>query len=272
MKTYSFFGKTALITGGSSGIGLEFAGPLAKKGVNLVLIARNEEKLQTARERILRQYAVSVQAMAVDLSDNLAVTELIRKLQTAALSPDILVNSAGFATYGEFSHLLPATEQQQILLNCLAPVALTHALLPAMLQRNEGVVINVASTAACQPVPFMATYGATKAVILSFTEALWAENHRRGIRVLALCPGATETAFFDVINAEEAAVGHRMPVSQVVHQALYSLERQNSYHITGVNNWLLSLLPRFVSRRRMALITAKIMQPLSHRRLGRQNS
>lgn len=272
MKTFAYPGKTALITGASSGIGLEFACQLAKKGVNLVLVARNEEKLHSAGESIQRKYPVSVQVIAVDLSGIQGVTELTRRLQAAALSPEILVNSAGFATYGEFSLLPPATEQQQILLNCLAPVALTHALLPAMRQRDEGVIINVASTAAFQPVPFMATYGATKAFLLSFTEALWEENRRHGIRVLALCPGATDTAFFDVVNAEEAAVGRRMPVSQVVQQAIYALETQNSYRVTGLSNWLLSLLPRYVSRRRMAMVTGKIMQPKSNRAMSRQNS
>lgn len=148
-------------------------------------------------------------------------------------------------------------------MNCVAPVALTHAMLPEMLRKGAGVVINVASTAAIQPDPYMAIYGATKAFLLSFSNALWGEYRAKGIRVLALCPGATDTAFFDVVNAEEASVGKRMPADKVVTLALKAVDTNRNYLITGCSNWLLGQLYRFVTRKRLLLIAEKILRPRS---------
>ena len=134
-----------------------------------------------------------------------------------------------------------------------------------MLAQGRGAIINVASTAALQPDPYMAIYGASKAFLLSFSEALWAENRQRGVRVLALCPGATDTAFFAVVNAEEAAVGSRMPAEVVVRMALTALDKQRNYIITGGQNWLLGQLSRLVTRRRILLIAEKILRPRQSR-------
>lgn len=143
----------------------------------------------------------------------------------------------------------------------MAAIELTHLLLPGMQARSAGVVINVASTAAFQPDPYMAVYGATKAFLLSFSEAVWAENRHRGIRVVALCPGATQTAFFDVVGAQEAAVGTPMPVASAVQDALWALDRNRSHRIVGTRNRLLANLQRLLSRETSARLVEKILRP-----------
>ncbi|WP_369790357.1 SDR family NAD(P)-dependent oxidoreductase [Rouxiella sp. WC2420] len=261
MESFNYSGKTALITGASSGIGQVFAEKLAAKGVSLVLVARNQSKLQALANKLAKQHGIATLVITQDLSASDATPSILDQLNEAKLSPDILINNAGFATYGVFDQLLLDRQREEIQINCLSPVELTHALLPAMIKRGDGAVINVASTAAMQPDPYMAIYGATKAFLLSFSEALWAENRQRGVRVLALCPGATDTAFFDVVNAEEASVGKRMKADTVVNLALKALDEQRNYLITGCNNWLLGQLQRFVTRRRLLLIAEKILRP-----------
>ncbi|MCC3704784.1 SDR family oxidoreductase [Rouxiella badensis] len=265
MKSFNYSEKTALITGASSGIGLEFAEQLAARGVSLVLVARTQNKLQALANRLTQQHGVTTRVIAQDLSAVDATATIMGQLHEAKIFPDILINNAGFATYGVFDALSLDRQREEIQLNCLSPVELTHALLPAMLKRGDGAVINVASTAAIQPDPYMAIYGATKAFLLSFSEALWAENRQRGVRVLALCPGATDTEFFDVVNAEEASVGKRMKADAVVSQALKALDKQRNYLITGCNNWLLGQLQRFVTRRRLLIIAEGILRPKAQR-------
>jgi short-subunit dehydrogenase len=265
MKSFNYSEKTALITGASSGIGLEFAEQLAARGVSLVLVARTQNKLLALANRLTQQHGVTTRVIAQDLSAVDATATIMGQLHEAKIFPDILINNAGFATYGVFDALSLDRQREEIQLNCLSPVELTHALLPAMLKRGDGAVINVASTAAIQPDPYMAIYGATKAFLLSFSEALWAENRQRGVRVLALCPGATDTAFFDVVNAEEASVGKRMKADAVVGQALKALDKQRNYLITGCNNWLLGQLQRFVTRRRLLIIAEGILRPKAQR-------
>lgn len=261
MKSFNYSGTTALITGASSGIGLVFAEQLAARGVNLVLVARSQPKLEALAAKLTQESGIATWVITQDLTAAEATEAVILRLKALDLSPDILINNAGFATYGIFDTLGMQRQRDEIKINCLAPVELTHALLPAMVKRGSGVVINVASTAAMQPDPYMAIYGATKSFLLSFSNALWAENRARGVRVLALCPGATDTAFFDVVNAEEASVGKRMSASSVVSQALQAVDKNRNYVITGCNNWLLGQLQRFITRRRLLLIAEKVLRP-----------
>ncbi len=261
MKSFNYSGTTALITGASSGIGLVFAEQLAARGVNLVLVARSQPKLEALAAKLTQESGIATWVITQDLTAADATEAVILRLKALDLSPDILINNAGFATYGIFDTLGMQRQRDEIKINCLAPVELTHALLPAMVKRGSGVVINVASTAAMQPDPYMAIYGATKSFLLSFSNALWAENRARGVRVLALCPGATDTAFFDVVNAEEASVGKRMSASSVVSQALQAVDKNRNYVITGCNNWLLGQLQRFITRRRLLLIAEKVLRP-----------
>ncbi|AGH84792.1 SDR family NAD(P)-dependent oxidoreductase [Ralstonia nicotianae] len=258
---FDFRGKTALITGASSGIGREFAYALAKRGAKLLLVARSRDKLHDLTAELRRDYACDADFLTVDLSATDAVPTLAHLLKATGTVVDVLINNAGFATYGRFETIPWTRQRDEVLVNCMAAIELTHLLLPGMQARSDGAVINVASTAAFQPDPYMAIYGATKAFLLSFSEAVWAENRHRGIRVLALCPGATQTGFFDVVGAKEAAVGAPMPAASVVQDALWALDRNRSYRIVGTQNRLLANLQRLLSREMSARLVEKILRP-----------
>ena len=194
----NYQGKTAVITGASSGIGVEFAKQFAARGANLVLVARREERLALVSEDIRAEYGVQVTYFALDLGEPTSGANLIEKLSDAGLTTDILINNAGFATNNKVAKEDRLRVSGQIQLNVGTLVDLTVGMLPAMQARDFGVIVNVASTAALQPVPNLAVYAATKAFVLSFTEALWGELRGTKIKALAICPGATESEFWDV--------------------------------------------------------------------------
>lgn len=261
MQPVEYRNKAALVTGASSGIGAVFAQALAARGANVVLVARSEDRLQALARQLAQAHGVRAEVVAADLGEPGTACAVHRRARDLGLAPDILVNNAGFATYGHFESISLERQLQEISLNCKAVVELTHAALPGMLARGHGAVVNVASTAALQPIPHMAVYGATKAFALSFSEALWAENRRRGVRVMAVCPGATDTAFFDVVGAREAAVGKRMAPGVVVEASLRALDRGNSHIVTGRANHLLGMLPRLISREAAARLVESMLKP-----------
>src|SRR5216684_3698261 len=189
--------NTTLITGASSGIGEAFARKLAARGHNLLLVARSEDKLITLCNELGRARSIRAQYVAIDLSEKDAPARLFEETKSRDLQIDFLINNAGFGSMGDFAKLPLDRELNMIDLNVRALVELTHRFLQPMRERKGGTIINVASTAGFQPVPFMAVYAATKAFVLSFTEALWEENRPLGIKVMALCPGVTETGFFE---------------------------------------------------------------------------
>lgn len=252
--------NTTLITGASSGIGEVFARKLAARGRNVLLVARSEDKLITLCNELGRSNSVRAQYVALDLSNPESPARLFEEAQKRGLSVDMLVNNAGFGSMGEFSKLDPARELNMIDLNIKSLVELTYRFLQPMLERKQGVIINVASTAAFQPVPFMATYAATKAFVLSFSEALWEENRNYGIQVMALCPGVTDTNFF------EAARGYKPParVSQtpeeVVDAALRGLARRRSHIISGWTNFLMTQSERLAPRSLIIRVAGKMMR------------
>jgi len=261
MQPVEYRSKAALVTGASSGIGAVFAQALAARGANVVLVARSEDRLLSLARRLAQEHGVRAEVIAADLGEPGAACSVHRRASDLGLTPDILVNNAGFATYGLFESISLERQLEEMALNCRAVVELTHAALPGMLARREGTIINVASTAALQPIPHMAIYGATKAFALSFSEALWAENRRRGVRVMAVCPGATDTAFFDVVGAREAAVGRRMPPGVVVEASLRALDRGKSHIVTGRANRLLGMLPRLLPRAAAARLVESMLKP-----------
>ncbi|MCY1254886.1 2-hydroxycyclohexanecarboxyl-CoA dehydrogenase [compost metagenome] len=267
-KSFNFGGKTALVTGASSGIGRAFSYALAERGARLLLVARSHDKLRDLAAELRRDYACDADFLTVDLSAADAVNTIDRHLRETGTFVDVLINNAGFAAYGRFETIPLTRQRDEVLVNCIAAIELTHLLLPGMQARSDGAVINVASTAAFQPDPYMAVYGATKAFLLSFSEAVWAENRHRGIRVVALCPGATQTAFFDVVGAKEAAVGVPMPVANVVQDALRALDRNLSYWVVGGRNRLLANLQRLLSRQMSARLVEKILRPREVRDLA----
>jgi short-subunit dehydrogenase len=253
-------GKTVVITGGSTGIGAAFARRLAQEGARLVLVARSKSKLEALAKELRAAHGVEVEVVSEDLARVGAAGRVHEAVRTLGWAPDVLVNNAGFATYGAFETQSMAQLREEIDLNVVSLVELTHVFLPDLLERKGGVV-NVASTAAFQPVPYMAVYAATKAFVLSFSEALWAENRARGLKVLALCPGATDTPFFERVGSEEASLGKRATPESVVEAALKAYALNRSHVIAGLGNYWTAQANRFVSRELSARLTGNLMQP-----------
>ena len=188
-------GKWALITGASAGIGLALAAQLAAGGTNLILTARRRERLETLAGRLSEQHGVRIEVFPADLTLPVAPEQLFAFTEKQRIAVDLLVNNAGFGTYGRF-HISDRTRQlAMVQVNVAAVVALTHLYLPRMIERRRGDILIVASTAAFQGLPYLATYAATKAFDLLFAEALAEEVRDKGIRVCALCPGPTATEF-----------------------------------------------------------------------------
>ena len=186
---FDFHGKTALVTGASSGIGRAFAYALAKRGARLLLVARSRDKLHDLAAELRRDYACDADFLTVDLSTADAVHTIDCHLKVTGKVVDVLVNNAGFAAYGRFETIPWTRQRDEVLVNCMAAIELTHLLLPGMQARSAGAVINVASTAAFQPDPYMAVYGATKAFVRQFSLNLRADLLGTPLRVTDVEPG-----------------------------------------------------------------------------------
>ncbi|MEK7736631.1 MAG: SDR family oxidoreductase, partial [Pseudomonadota bacterium] len=198
MNKTDFKGSTVLITGASSGIGAAFARNLASRGANMILTARSQDTLMRIADELKRKYPISIQVFPADLGDMEAPQQLFEKVRASGISVDVLINNAGFGKWAHFLDEEFDTYRRMLSLNVNALVHLTHLFLPHMLARGTGGVINVASTAAFQPVPYIAVYSASKSFVLNFTEALSGEYSGKGLRFLALCPGNTTTNFMAV--------------------------------------------------------------------------
>ena len=233
--------KATLITGASSGIGEAFARRLAEEKHNLVLVARSEEKLASLCDELMLEHGITAHYVAIDLNDYQADLRLFKETVNHGLEINWLINNAGFGSMGPFADLDLERELDMIGLNVMAVVALTHRYLGMMLDAGEGNIINVSSTAGFQPLPFIATYSATKAFVTSFTEAVAEEYRPYGIRMLALCPGATDTNFFDAAGWDGpfASRGMQTP-EEVVEIALEAIERGKTTVVCGWSNYLVS--------------------------------
>ena len=219
---------TALITGASGGIGKCFAQKLAAKNTNLIIVARSEDKLNSLAQHLQEQYNIQVEIIAKDLTQPSASREVFDATQAKGLTVDILINNAGFGDYGEFSQTDGDRQIQMLQLNNIALVDLTHKFLPQMRERRSGSIINISSIAAFQPMPYLSVYAASKAFVSSFSEALWAENREFGVRVLVVCPGPTETNFFNEAKFPPilASSGQSMSTpEEVANKALKALEK-----------------------------------------------
>ncbi|MBU3705701.1 MAG: SDR family oxidoreductase [Mycobacterium sp.] len=245
--------QTALVTGASSGIGEQFALKLGRRGHNLILTARSVDKMQMLATRLRTENpGIGVEVIAADLAEPGGSAALAAELTKRGIDVDILVNNAGFGSHNPVAEEDPDNLAREIQLNCSSLVDLTARLLPAMLQRDWGGVLNVASTAAFQPLAGMAVYGATKAFVLSFTEALWAETRTTGVRVVALCPGATETGFFDAAGKEFLTSG-RQTADHVAEFGLHAFfNGRGPTVVPGLANKLGATGYRFVPRAALA--------------------
>jgi short-subunit dehydrogenase len=252
--------NTTLITGASSGIGEEFARKFAARGRNVFLVARSEEKLITLCNELGRSNSIRAQYFALDLSLPESPARLFEEANKRGLLVDTLVNNAGFGSMDEFSKLELERELNMIDLNVKALVELTHRFLEPMLERKQGTIINVASTAGFQPVPFMATYAATKAFVLSFSEALWEENRHHGITVMALCPGVTDTNFFEAARGFKPPARVAQTAEEVVDTALRGLAQKRSYIISGWSNFFTTQAERFVPRSFITRVVGRMMR------------
>src|SRR5215211_4068383 len=253
--------KFTLITGASSGIGEAFARRLAEKKHNLVLVARSEIKLHELCDELMLQHKITAHYVALDLTEFESDKKLFEETERHGFEVETLINNAGFGSMGDFAALDLARELEMIDLNVKALVALTQLYLQPMRERKSGTIINVASTAAFQGVPFMATYAATKAFVLSFSEALWDENRPLGVHIMALCPGVTETNFFAAANTDKPPMRVAQTPDEVVDTALNGLKRRKSHIISGWTNYIMTESERLVPRWIVTRIAGKAMRP-----------
>jgi short-subunit dehydrogenase len=244
--------KTALITGASTGIGVVFARQLAQRQMELILVARSRDKLEQLAAELEEQYGVKVTVIVQDLTVAGAGKLVYDTVNQKGINVDLLVNNAGFGDYGAFSERDLARQLEMIQLNNLVLVELSHYFLRPMLAGAGGAIINVASIAGFQPLPYLSVYAATKAFVLSFSESLWAENKDKGVEILALCPGPTESNFFEVARFPSAFMGKngRLDSAEVVVQeALTALANKRPNVVAGkLANKIIVNLPRFLPR------------------------
>ena len=255
--------ETVLVTGASSGIGAELARVFAKNGSALVLTARSVDKLEELARELRERQGTSVRVVAVDLATADGPAKLVARLAEEGAQVDVLVNNAGYATYGHFTEIDWAVEARELQLNVVSLTELTKRLLPGMLSRQRGGVLNVASTAAFQPGPLMALYYATKAYVLSLSEALAEEVRGTGVHVAALCPGPTQSGFQARAAMESSRLvkGKRLMDAASVAEAGYEgFRRGASVIIPGFQNWMLAQSVRFMPRRLLTRLVHRMQE------------
>ncbi|MBA2379409.1 MAG: SDR family oxidoreductase [Blastocatellia bacterium] len=255
--------KTTLITGGSGGIGETFARKLAARGHNLFLVARSEDKLKGLCAELGEKHGIKAEYLAADLSETGSDVGVFERSNSLGLEIDWLINNAGFGSMGDFTDLELERELEMIRLNIGTLVALTHRFLPGMRARRRGTVINVSSSASFQPIPFMATYAATKAFVTSFSEALAEENRPFGVTVTALCPGPTETNFFEAAGMESSSISVKPPqtADEVVDTALAAADKGRTKVVPGWVNYAVATAGNFVPNSFIVRTISKKLRP-----------
>jgi short-subunit dehydrogenase len=254
--------RTVLITGASSGIGLELAIVCARNGINLLLIARNGKALEKLSSEIIYKYNVQVDVLSIDLSVQSSAQEVYNWCSQKNIEVNYLINNAGFGDYGNFADSKWEKQLMMINLNIVTLSYLTHLFLPNMIKNNYGKILNVASTAAFQPGPGMSVYFATKAFVLHFSEAISCELNNTEVTVTALCPGPTESGFQDAANMAESKLvkGKKFPSSKEVAEYGYqSMMKGKTVAIHGTLNYILANSIRLVPRS-LVLKMVKFMQ------------
>lgn len=244
--------STCLITGASSGIGVEIARALAKRGQNLVLLARRVDRLESLASELSDEFGVRAEVLGCDISDPAARAKVPDRVAQLGLTVELLVNNAGYGTAGKFVELNPEREVGMVRVNVEAVTALCSAFVPPMVDRGRGAVLNVASTIAFQPMPGQAGYAATKAYVLSFTQALNTELHGTGVTATALCPGPVKTEFMDEPGMEESASALPKPMwlepAEVAEAGVRGVESGDGIVVPGVANAVTRLIGRHTPR------------------------
>jgi short-subunit dehydrogenase len=250
---------TALITGASSGIGAVFAREFAARGYDLIIAARRTDRLDELAAEITASTGAAVKVVASDLSVPNAATKLAKVVGSTPV--DVLVNNAGWGSIGAFSDEDLSSMADEINVNIIALTQLSRLFVGPMIERGRGAIVNIASTAAYQPVPNMSVYAATKAYVLSFTEGLWGELQGTGVTALAVSPGGTATEFFDVAGGRAMAGGLMTP-EQVVATTLSALDASSPAPsvIVGTRNRVLAVAGRFVPKRQLIAVAKTLMK------------
>jgi short-subunit dehydrogenase len=263
-------GRVALITGASSGIGEAFAQALGARGLHLIVTGRDEGRLAQVAEAVATRHGVRVERVVIDLAERDAPEQLKAAVDGFGLVPDLLVNNAGAGFIGTFTRL-PLDEQRGIIrVNVEALVAVTAQFLPAMLARGSGGIINTSSAAGLQPLPYYAVYGATKAFVNSFSQALWAEVRGQGVRVLAVCPGPVADTRFGKRTGGSSldqfpgmSTSGRLSREQVVAEALRAFEKASPLVVPGLTNRVFLGLAGLVPRRLQLFVMERAFRPTS---------
>jgi short-subunit dehydrogenase len=259
--TLQLSGTTALVTGASSGLGIAYATEFARRGSDVVLVARREDRLREVADRLSTTYGVTATVIPADLAAPGAAAALHAEVEARGIRVHTLVNNAGFGMHDEFIEADAARTTEMIDLNVSALVALTRAFLPDLVSAHSGIVVNIASTGAFSPCPTMAVYGATKAFVLSFTEAVAHEVQASGVQMLAVCPGATATEFRQVsgLHADRLTDGSQT-AEQVVAATFAALDRGKvGSMVSGMRNKTLAILTRLVPRRTATAMAARML-------------
>ena len=255
--------RWAVVTGASSGLGRGIAARLAQRGMSLVLTGRNHARLEDVARQIRRDAPqVAVEAVVADLATSSGISALLDQIGNRPI--EVLVNNAGFGSYGPFSESDADREATEVAVDVIAVISLARAFLPGMLARRSGGILNVASTIAFQPAPYQAIYGAAKAFVLSFSEALWAEARGADVAVTALCPGPTRTGFVDALGADvgHTAIYRRLAdPAGVIDAGLRALDKGRAVVVPGLRNKLLASSYRFMPREWLTRFTARLLGP-----------
>jgi uncharacterized protein len=255
--------KTALITGAANGIGYELAYIFALNDYNLVLVDRLAQKLAEVADKFSKQFAISVKTIVKDLSLQASPEEIFTELQQEFIQVDVLVNNAGFGNYGLFNETNLTTELEMLQVNLVCLTHLTKLFLKNMVKQREGKILNLSSSAAFQPGPFMAVYFATKAYILSFSQALASELEGTGVTVTALCPGPTQSAFHEktgVAGARQAENNNMMDAQTVAKIGYRALMEGKTVAIPGLKNRFLAEIVRFTPRNLVTKIVKNMQE------------
>jgi short-subunit dehydrogenase len=249
----------SLVTGASSGIGAAFARALAGRGSDLVLVARRTDRLRALATELEAAHGIRADVVTADLAEPAAGRSLRRRITGDV---DTVINNAGFGDHDPLVDADAEVLERMIAVDVAALVDITRAFLPAMVERRHGAVINIASTAAFQPVPLMAAYGASKAFVLSFSEAVWHEAKPHGVKVLALAPGFTGTEFFDVAGNADATVGSPRTPAAVAATGLRALDRRSTppHVVDGAGNALSAVASRLAPRRAVIPVVGRLMR------------
>ncbi|MGI0498210.1 SDR family NAD(P)-dependent oxidoreductase [Limnospira platensis CENA597] len=257
--------KKALVTGASFGIGEEFARQIARQNSDLVLVARSQDKLEKLAGELQSQYGVKVQVISQDLTEAGAGQVIFDQVEGGPETVDLLVNNAGFGDYGPLDERSLTKQLAMVQLNVTVLVELTHLFLGVMKARSFGAIVNVSSIAGYQALPYMSVYSATKAFVVNFSQAIWAENQDTGVRILCLCPGPTESNFFENAEFPQSMKGsgnNYASAAEVVKETLSTLDKKDSTLVTGgIPNQIIVNLPRLMPRDTIASLVEKQFRP-----------